>query len=191
MEFECSGRTFLRKSFDNSTSKPDSTLLKWILILIRDNMEFRHSKSQFLPWKLASKEAELNDLSTKFEVVYFCDKPVAFASYQITTEPDLCDVPIPCLYLYELHVIKEFRSAGLGSYLIKCIHEIASQNSDKCDKIFLTAFQALKNNRLFKSPIAFYLRHGFKPDPISPSQCLKPKEAKFYDYEILSKVVNK
>lgn len=189
MDFECRGRAFIRKDFVNLSSE-SSDLFKWCFNLIQENMEFRHSKSKYLSWNKKTKLAELQDPLTRV-IVIFSDheKPVGFASYQLTTEPDLNDVSIPCLYWYELHIIKEFRSSGLGSYLMKCIERIAEANSDKCEKIILTAFKPLPNNRLYRSPIEFYVKHGFKADPISPSRCLKSREAQEYDYEIMSKDV--
>lgn len=113
------------------------------------------------------------------------------ASYQLTTELDMEDRPVPCLYWYELQVSKEYRNCGLGGYLVDCIENIALENSDRCEKIILTAFKALPKNRLYRSPIDFYSRHGFAPDPISPSQCLSARDAVAYDYEIMSKPVRK
>lgn len=151
-------------------------------------MEFRHSKSKFLPWSKKAKLEELQDSLTRIILIYNSDqKPIAFASYQLTTEPDMKDIPIPCLYWYELHVVKEYRKSGVGSQLVEVIQEIARFNGDKCKKIMLTAFKALPNNRIYRSPIEFYLKHGFKFDPISPSKCLKPRDAILYDYEIMSK----
>ena len=93
---------------------------------------------------------------------------------------------------YELHVSKGNQNCGLGSLLLQKVEEIAQANHACCDRIFLTAFKPLAKNRLYKSPLPFYLKHGFQVDPISPSLCLKnPKEARYYDYEILSKPIIK
>lgn len=187
MEFECKGRIFWRREFDNLISDSPE-LFKWCFNLIKENMEFRHSKSKYLPWCKKTKLEELQDPSTRIIILFDAsESPVAFASYQFSTEPDLQDVPIPCLYWYELHVMKECRNFGLGGYLVATIEEVAKNNSDKCQKIMLTAFKKLPRNSLYRSPIDFYIRHGFKFDPISPSQCLKPKDAVAYDYEIMSK----
>ncbi len=85
--------------------------------------------------------------------------------------------------------MKAYQNSGLGSVLLGKIEEIAGACGGQiCEKIFLTAFKALPKNRLYKSPISFYLKHGFQVDPISPSRCLTfKKEASLYDYEILSK----
>lgn len=191
MEFECNGRTFFRRNFDNLVSDSPE-IFKWCINLIQDNMEFRHSKSQFLPWSKKTKISELEDPLTRVILIYTEDyKPVGFASYQLTTEPDMQDVPIPCLYWYELQIVTEFRCFGLGSHLVKCIEEIALENSEKCQKIMLTAFKTLPRNKLYRSPINFYTRHGFEADPISPSQCLKARDASIYDYEIMSKPLYK
>lgn len=189
MEFECHGRVFFRRDFEClSADSPD--LFKWCFNLLQDNMEFRHSKSKFLPWSKKTKLGELQDPLTKFILIYNSDhKPVAFASYQLTTEPDLQNIPIPCLYLFEVHVSKDLRKFGLGSFLVEKIEEISKINANKCKKIILTAFKALPNNKMYRSPIDFYLRHGFVVDPISPSQCLKARGAILYDYEIMSKEI--
>jgi GNAT superfamily N-acetyltransferase len=189
MKFECRGQTFCRLDFDSLFSDSPE-LFKWSYDLIRDNMEFRHSKSKFLPWCKKTKLQELQDPLTRFIIIFdSIQNPIAFASYQITTEPDVQDVPIPCLYWFELQVVKHHRNFGLGSYLVTAIEEIALNNISKCQKIILTAFKPLPRNKLYRSPIDFYTRHGFKSDPISPSQCLKSKEATVYDYEIMSKDV--
>lgn len=189
MVFECKGQIYRRREFDSLISESPE-LFKWCFDLTKDNMEFRHSKSQFLPWCKKTKLQELQDPLTRFIIIFdTLQNPVAFASYQLTTEPDMQDVPIPCLYWYELHVVKEYRSFGLGGYLVTAIEEIAQKNISNCQKIMLTAFKPLPRNKLYRSPIDFYIRHGFKFDPISPSQCLKPKEAALYDYEIMSKDV--
>lgn len=151
-------------------------------------MEFRHSKSQYLPWCKKTKLEELQNPLTRAIIIFDAsEQPVSFASYQLTTEPDIQNVPVPVLYLYELQVIKDCRNSGLGSYLVSSIEEIAKTNASQCRKIMLTAFKSLPKNKLYQSPIGFYTRYGFKFDPISPSQCLKSKDAAIYDYEIMSK----
>ena len=153
-------------------------------------MEFRHTKSKFLPWNKKTKIAELNDPLTRVIVIFSQDqKPVGFAAYQLTSEPDLEDIPVPCLYWYELQIVKEYQSSGLGSHLVQCIEELARVNSGQCQKIMLTAFKALPRNKFYRSPIKFYMRHGFQPDQISPSRCLKARDAAIYDYEIMSKSI--
>lgn len=186
MEFECGGRTFSRQDFGNlKTESPN--LFKWCIDLIQENVEFRHSKSEFLPWSKKLKISELEDSRTKVIVIAepSTGKPVAFVSYQMGTDLE------PDLYIYELHVVKGFRGFGLGTCLVKIIEEIGDANREKCHKIMLTAFKPLKNNRLYRSPIEFYLGHGYKLDPTSPSQCLKPRNAAVYDYEIMSKDILK
>lgn len=81
-----------------SSNIPDD-LKKWCLKLITENMEFRHSKSATLPWSKKKKLAELEDPLTKFLIVQSEHLPVAFASYQITTEADVNDQQMPCLYM--------------------------------------------------------------------------------------------
>ena len=158
-----------------------------------------------MPWNKSAKIAEFKDPLTRFLVI-FSEKskdPVAFASYQLTTEPDVNDQPIPVVYWYytwylnsfclilfffssyEIHVKKDFRGFGLGKHLIGLLESIGRQESKH--KIMLTAFQATPLARMFTSPIKFYERLGYSPDPISPSQYLSKKEARHYDYEILSK----
>ena len=187
MEFECNGRTFSRKDFDNlNTESPD--LFKWCINLIQENVEFRHSKSEYLPWSKKLKIEELSSPHTRVIVIFeSTGKPIAFVSYQMGTEAPSPEDPEPNLYIYELHVTKEFRGLGLGTYLVKIIEEIGRANPEKCRKIMLTAFKPLKNNRMYKSPIEFYRNHEFKLDPTSPSQCLKASYAAVYDYEIMSK----
>lgn len=191
MEVVIAERTFIEREFSSlHAENPD--LFKWCVSLVQENMEFRHSKSLHLPWCKKKKTEELGDELTRVIVIQdaFNLKPAAFASYQITSEPDLNDRPVPCLYWYELQVSKDYRGLGVGGYLVGRVQRIAKMNADKCHKIMLTAFKPLPNNRIYKSPIAFYSKHGFKADPISPSQCLKAKEAAGYDYEIMSKSVS-
>lgn len=188
MEFECSGRTFSRQDFNNLRLESPN-LFKWCVEVIQENVEFRHSKSQYLPWSKKLKISELENSQTRVVVLFeSTGKPVAFLSYQIDRDPKAQESK-PNLYIYELHVIKEFRGLGLGTFLIKMVDTICRDNPEKCHKIMLTAFKPLKNNRLYKSPIDFYTRHGFKPDPSSPSQCLKARDAAVYDYEIMSKEI--
>ena len=87
------------EQFDQSSLSPE--LFKWCLNLVVENMEFRHSKSPALPWNRDKKISELKDPITNFLILFESDsrKPVAFASYQFTNEPDLNEVPIPCIYL--------------------------------------------------------------------------------------------
>lgn len=83
----------------DSTSIP-ADLFKWCLNLIIEHMEFRHSKSATLPWNKKQKIAEMKDPLTRYLVFLDDSKaPVAFASYQLTSEPDLDEKPVPCLYL--------------------------------------------------------------------------------------------
>lgn len=84
---------------------------------------------------------------------------------------------------------KSQQGQGLGKFLLGILEEIARNDASCGGKIMLTGFKALPNNRLYKSPLDFYLKHGFQVDPISPSKVLPAKNAAFYDYEILSKVI--
>lgn len=186
MEFESHGRTFLRRDFDHL----EGDVLDWAVKLIQNNMEFRHSRSKHLPWCKKLKLEELQDSVTRAIVIYDeTDTPVGLSTYQITSEPDLQDKLIPCLYWYELQVLKGYQGYGIGSRMVLFIEEIARLNSQHCQKIMLTAFKALPRNRAYRSPIEFYGRWGFKPDQISPSRCLSPRAAALYDYEIMSKDV--
>ncbi len=74
-------------------------VFKWCLNLVVEHMEFRHSKSSSLPWSKSKKVSELKDPLTCFLIAFSEKQPVAFASYQFTSEPDLDDKPVPCLYL--------------------------------------------------------------------------------------------
>lgn len=195
MEFECGGRTFSRQDFDDLKAESPN-LFKWCINLIQENVEFRHSKSEYLPWSKKLKISELEDPKTRVIVMAepSTEKPVAFVSYQMGTgtDPLFADDLEPHLYIYELHVAKGFRGLGLGTCLVKMIEAFGGVNreKEKCRKIMLTAFKPLKNNRMYRSPIEFYLRHGYKLDPTSPSQCLKARDAAAYDYEIMSKDLN-
>ena len=189
MEFECGGRTFSRQDFDNlNAESPD--LFKWCINLIQENVEFRHSKSEYLPWSKKTKIEELDNPHTRVIMIFESMKPVAFVSYQMGAESSSSNDFEHNLYIYELHVAKGFRSLGLGTFLVKIVEEIGRSNPDKCHKIMLTAFKPLKNKRMYRSPIDFYRNHGFKYDPTSPSQCLKARDAAVYDYEIMSKNMN-
>ena len=178
---------YFRRDFDSLISE-SAELFKWCFDLIKENMEFRQSKSLSLLWCKKTKLQELQDPLTRFLIIFdMARKPIAFASYQFTTELDMQNIPVPCLYWYELQVVKNYRNFGLGGYLVSAIEGLAQKNISKCQKIMLTAFKPLPKNKIYRSPIDFYVRHGFKLDPISPSKCLKPKEAAAYDYEIMSK----
>lgn len=85
------------EEFDQSNLPTE--VFKWCLALVVEHMEFRHSKSPSLPWSKSKKISELKDPITRFLVVFQELKPIAFASFQVTSEPDLDDTPIPCLYL--------------------------------------------------------------------------------------------
>lgn len=181
----------VRRDFAADGVAPDAELVRWCLALVTENMKQRHDRSENLPWCRETKLEALVSPLTRFVVLYDADRPVAFTAYQLTTEPDLDDIPVPCLYCYELQVARECRSRGLGSMLLAALEVIAAARPDECHQIMLTAFHPLPRTRSYRSPIGFYERHGFAPDRISPSQCLKPRLARRYDYEIMSKRVKR
>lgn len=106
-------------------------------------------------------------------------QPIAFLSFLNTTEPDQRGRARKVLYCYELQVSPRHQGVGLGSMLLGILEEEA-RRALKRPIVMLTCFT--RN----EAAMRFYLRHGYTPDPISPSQSLQG-DSETVEYEILSK----
>lgn len=109
--------------------------------------------------------------------------PVAFLSYLATQEPDCRDRLRPVLYCYELQVSEGHRGGGLGSRLLGMLEEEARRRLRR-PIVMLTCFA--RNT----AALRFYHRHGYRPDPISPSECCRRPGDPPIEYEILSKALS-
>ena len=183
-------RLFLQKTLKNATdSDPSVNLIKDLYNIIADHVHARHQQSKFLSWDRTEILAQLTEPDTEFIILFDAETVAAFTCYQFSTENDMNDLPVPVLYCYQLHVLRAYRGLGLGTLLLSQLEALARANPERAHKIMLTAFKPLPRLKWYKSPVEFYTKLGYCPDPISPSQCLKAAESRNYDYEILSKNV--
>ncbi len=93
----------------------------------------------------------MKEKGTVFIVIFEKVKqtPIAFASYQISTEVDNEENELDVLYCYEIQVEENWRGKGIGKYLMSELYDIAC--STKMEKLMLTV---QKEN---KQAIQFYL----------------------------------
>jgi GNAT superfamily N-acetyltransferase len=105
------------------------------------------------------KQQEMQDPS-----MWYLLHPHGFASFQLCQEDLLLrrrTKRIPVLYLYELHVGKEWRGQGWGSTMLKVVEEIGRESG--CEQVRLTVH---KENQ---GAIRLYKRHQYETDSTCPS----------------------
>ncbi|CAB4379240.1 unnamed protein product [Rhizophagus irregularis] len=155
-------------------------LKEWAFDLLKSNMENLYKGSN-LGWNSKQKRQEMNDKDCKYLIASNNENPIGFAMFQFTWEETMADddKEIEVIYCYEIQLAEEARRKGLGTFLMRTLEKIGK--NWKMNKVMLTTF---KKNKL---AMDFYInRLGYQIDEISPSEVLLPKEAKDYDYEILS-----
>lgn len=131
-----------------------------------------------MKWDRDAKRREVVQSGMKYLVACPNDTvPAAFLNYKLTSEEDLRGQKFAVAYCYELQVDALHQGQRLGSLLLAELERRVKKQM-KRPLVMLTCFKA--NQRA----LAFYQRHGYAPDPISPSRC-NPKGR--CDYEILSK----
>ncbi|KAJ3341155.1 hypothetical protein HDU93_005564 [Gonapodya sp. JEL0774] len=106
-------------------------------------------------------------------------KPVAFVSFEFTTEETESSKMEAVVYCYELQIDASARKIGLGRYLMSLLDTLALTCG--FERVMLTV---IKTN---KEALAFYKSIGFTYDLISPSQCLPKHKAKKIAHEILTR----
>ncbi|KAH8554935.1 hypothetical protein BGW37DRAFT_511969 [Umbelopsis sp. PMI_123] len=90
------------------------------------------------------------------------------------------DTLVDAAYCYELQIDESARGRGLGEYLINLLEDIGKHW--KMEKVMLTVF------KVNTGALRFYIKKlGFELDEISPGKCLSARQARKFDYEILSK----
>ncbi|RHZ79019.1 hypothetical protein Glove_152g38 [Diversispora epigaea] len=171
-------------------------LKKWSFQLVKKNMKKFYENSN-MGWNSGNKVKEMREegarylIARQFNKVHkdsgenqTIGKPIGFLMFQFTLEETMADddQEIEAIYCYEIQLTSETRGKGLGKFLMNTMEAIGKHWGMK--KSMLTTFKA--NTAAFN----FYRKHlKYEIDEISPSKVLKPKEAKKYDYEILSKVL--
>ena len=101
-----------------------------------------------------------------------------FMSFMLTHD----SVPsVPVVYIYEIHLVAEFRKLGLGKHLMEMADSIAQRVG--VAKVMLTCF--LSNQRALE----FYRLGGYGTDECSPQDRKTRNKTIKPDYVIMSKVV--
>ncbi|KAL6613581.1 acyl-CoA N-acyltransferase [Neocallimastix sp. 'constans'] len=149
--------------------------------ILKSNMKKQYQAAN-VGWNQKKKIKEMKEKDARYLVVSTDTKEiVGFLYFQFSTEMDMKDVEYPVFYIMEIQLVQKVRNLGIGRRLMNIGEQWSKKY--KMERLMLTVF--LKN----KDAIKFYEKLGFKPDEISPSQCLSSEEAKEYDYEIMSKFV--
>jgi N-alpha-acetyltransferase 40 len=152
-----------------------------IFNILKENIKNFYIKTSW-GWNEKEKIKEMKSKNMKYILIIDPKKPetvVGFCSFQFDLELDPHDEEKQkrkIIYLYELHISKEYQGKGLGSILLNMLEEISKKI--KLDFIMLT------NLKLNEKSFQFYLKKGFEIDGTSPS-----KYDIETDYEILSKKV--
>ena len=170
--------TIVKISCFHSKDINDETM-NWMKEVMEANMKEHYEKSAN-GWNIKQKEKEFRHETARFLICSltseYGDKPIAFVHFRFELDDEAKHAAVYC---YEIQVIKEWQSRGLGKHLMQVLHDIGYRF--KMFKVMLTCFT---HN---KATLSFYNQLGYTPDVRSPSKC--GQEA---DYEILSlKIRNK
>ncbi|KAI1294510.1 N-alpha-acetyltransferase 40, partial [Mortierella claussenii] len=149
--------------------------------LVEFNMKDLYMKSKD-GWCREDKEDEMQDVTSRYLIVYHGDVPVGMVHFQFVEEETMTDQDAQVAYCFELQVMPEYQRRGIGAYLI-CLLELIGKSA-QMEKVMLTVFKANKN------AIKFYIDQlQYNYDEISPCVCLTRGRASRFDYEILSKAL--
>ncbi|GAB6021773.1 N-alpha-acetyltransferase 40 [Chamberlinius hualienensis] len=157
----------------NQVSKLSVDDIEWAFNLTKNNMKQVYDNSE-LKWKDRQKREEMTEDAARYLMARdSTGKPAAFVHFRYDMDDD-----IEVVYCYEVHLEKEYRSKGLGKFLMQILELLAFQAEMK--KVVLTVFK--ENSRAVKF---FTQTMQYSIDETSPSQ---------YDdddcsYEILSKKI--
>ena len=155
---------------------------QWILDLTERNMKthYEHSENG---WNPKQKEKEFKHETARFLLcrqVLDGDNSsgdsdgrlIAFVHFRFEMDDENKH---PVIYCYEIQVVDEFQSKGIGKHLMHLLYQMASRF--KMNKVMLTCFKHNQKTLQFYTGLL-----GYAPDVCSPSVCGLNK-----DYEILSK----
>lgn len=101
-----------------------------------------------------------------------------FLSFMLTHDSS---PSVPVLYVYEIHLMPQFRRLGLGARLMRAAEDIARVAG--MEKVMLTCFVCNKKAN------GFYERRGYRKDVISPGDRRTRNKVVKADYAILSRSV--
>ncbi|KAJ9606099.1 N alpha-acetyl-transferase [Cladophialophora chaetospira] len=153
------------------------SLLRECMKLIEQTSAKDYQNSE-MKWSTAKKWKEMQLPDMKYIILVTPEDVVAgFVSFMITYEDGL-----EVLYLYEIHLIPEWQTQGLGRNMLHVV-ECFARNVGVA-KVMLTVFRA--NERA----IEWYAKRGYQEDKFSPGpRKLRNGTIKQPSYTILSKQV--
>jgi len=145
-------------------------LLSWAAALVECNMRRLYETSPGWTWDAPKTRRELQHPATRLVVCWAplaadegadegAEEPVAFAAIRFETA-EVAQRDGWAVYVYELQVEPAVRGRGVGSHLLALVAAVAAQAG--ATMLRLTCFTANT------TALAFYTRHGFVLDPISP-----------------------
>ncbi|GAB5588400.1 hypothetical protein Unana1_03300 [Umbelopsis nana] len=158
-------------------------LKQWAFELFKTNMLTLYKNSND-GWDEEHKIAEMYAKEARYLIARSRSDPnqlFGFLLLQMVQEETMDDdVLADVAYCYELQIDDSARGKGLGEHMMRLLEEIGMHW--KMEKVMLTVFKA--NTKAYK----FYTKKlGFELDEISPDKCLRPRQARKFDYHILSK----
>ncbi len=159
------------------------------MLFITCNLYSCSYECSVMKWSTRGKIQELSTEGMYHIIAKRNDRIACFSSVLSCKEEDLAGIPVPVMYIYELHVLPEFQRLGLGAWLLDhVLVDLASKKPSSfrdCTKMMLTV---QTSNTV---ALSFYKKHDFAPDEICPSQCLTSEETKRLGYMIMSRPIRR
>lgn len=146
-------------------------LKDWIFDLTKTCMFNYYDRSN--GWDDRIKRTELFEDRARYLIAYNGDKAIGFVHFRFEFDQNEY-----LLYLYEIHVEEEFRSKGLGKWLIQACEFIALKH--KVELVMCTLF---KENG---GSVKFFYNLNYRPHPSSP-EMIDPVEGVETYYQVLWK----
>eukprot|EP01135_Chromosphaera_perkinsii_P002246 Nk52_evm32s221 gene=Nk52_evmTU32s221 len=163
----------IKMQFETSSSI-SKEMLETVFNLLKTNMQKHYEESDW-GWSDARKRAESRDTSARYILALNEDGELAaFAHFRFELEGI-----VPVIYCYEIQVDSQYRSKGLGKFMMKLLELIGLKS--KMEKLMLTVFKANEK------AIDFYrTKLNYEIDPSSFTIC-DPLNAHTYCHEVMSR----
>jgi len=147
-----------------------SELESWIFESVKENMQSFYENGN--GWSDEIKSDELFEDRSRYIIAFDGEKPVGFVHFRFEL-----DTPDFLVYIYEIHINKEYRLKGIGKFMMQAIEFVGLKRG--AEYVMVTLFKENLNGVGFFSSL-HYVPHPSSPEMIDPEEAINSFYQIFY-----------